>query len=397
MPRLANRLSAKFIANAKDRGMYPDGNGLYLSISAGGSKSWVFRYKYVGRRHDMGLGSYSVVPLSKARELAHRCREQLADGLNPLEVRRELNRNRKAETGLTFREASDAYIKAHETSWRNAKHKAQWKNTLQSYAHPYFGSKPIANLATDDVLRAIERIWYDKTETASRVRSRIAAVIDWAIAAGLRKGDNPAVWNGRLDKLLPAPSKIKTVRHMPSLPWQEVPAFIRQLRLQPGNGARALEFAILTGARSGEVRGATWEEIDLNCEKPVWTIPAERMKAGTEHRVPLSPQAVSLLESLPEEGGLVFVGSKQAAPLSDATMRAVLKRMQVSVTQHGFRSSLRMWVAEATEYPRELAEHTLAHKIPDPVERAYMRGDYLDKRRQLMNEWANFCYGEVPS
>lgn len=289
-----------------------------------------------------------------------------------------------------FQQCAEHYIEAKRAGWKNAKHAAQWGATLTQYAFPIIGTLNVADVTLPHVLKILEPIWTTKTETASRLRGRIQSVLDYATARGYRTGDNPARWTGHLKELLPAPGKVARVEHHAALPWQEVGAFMAELRQQAGMGARALELAILTAARSGEVRGATWAEVDL--AQAVWTIPANRMKARKEHRVPLSAEAVELLRTLPRIAGseLLFPNSKGAA-LSDMTLSAVLKRMGRAVTAHGFRSTFRDWAGECTAYPREVIEHALAHQLRDRAEAAYARGTLFDKRRRLMAEWAQFC------
>jgi integrase len=293
---------------------------------------------------------------------------------------------------MTFDACAAAYIAAHNTSWRNAKHRDQWRNTLTSYAGPAFGSLPVQSIDVGLVMKALEPIWQAKPETASRLRGRIEAVLDWATVRGHRKGENPARWRGHLDKLLPARSKVHKVKHHPALPYNEMADFVAELRKQEGVAARALEFLILTAARTGEVIGARWDEVDV--EEKIWVVPAARMKAGREHRVPLSSAAVAILEEMKKirESDFVFPGGKKGKPLSNMAMLAVLKRIGRSdLTAHGFRSSFRDWAAERTNFPREVAEMALAHTVGDKVEAAYRRGDLLQKRRQIMEAWARFC------
>ena len=319
------------------------------------------------------------------------CNSRAQSCISPATCRRSALKASQA-AALTFRLAGEAYIKAHREGWRNEKHADQWTNTLTTYAYPKIGHLLVQDVELPQVLAVLEPIGTSKTETASRVRGRIEAVLDWATARGHREGLNPARWRGHLDKLLPKPSKVARVEHHTALPASEMPSFMAALRRQPGAGARALEFAILTAARSGEVRGATWQEIDLDAG--VWLIPGDRMKAGREHRVPLSPEAVALLKALPKHGetDLVFVGAK-GGQLSDMTLLAVVRRMKAPCVPHGFRSTFRDWAAEHTNYPSEMAEMALAHTISDKVEAAYRRGDMFEKRRQMMADWAAFWRG----
>jgi integrase len=400
MPREVEKLSALAVAKLRRKGMHADGGGLYLQVTSGGAKSWIFRFKLRGRAREMGLGSLHSVPLAAAREAAAACRRQLAAGIDPIEARK-VERSAaalEAARAVTFRQAAEAYIAAHRAGWRNEKHAAQWESTLASYAYPSFGSLPVQAVDVALVMKAVEPIWKTKTETASRLRGRIESVLDWAKSRGYRAGENPACWRGHLENLLPPRSKVRRVQHHPALPDAQMGAFMAALRAQEGTAALAMQFAILTAARSGEVRGATWEELDI--VGAVWTIPAHRMKAGKEHRVPLSLAALAVLDrakllhtsgQLPPKG-FVFPGGRRGRPLSDTSLTAVLRRMKRNnVTTHGFRSSFRDWAAERTSYPREVAEMALAHTIENKVEAAYRRGDLYEKRRQLMAAWARYC------
>lgn len=394
MPKLADELGALQVSKrAGVPGLHFVGgvHGLALQVTGGGAKSWILRVPIGGKRREMGLGPYPEVTLAKAREKAREARELIRSGVDPIQRQREAASALRAEAAaaLTFDDCAASYIKAHEAGWRNVKHAQQWRNTLNTYASPVFGSLLVRDVALPHVMAALEPIWTTKNETASRLRSRIELVLDWATARGMRDGLNPARWRGHLDKLLPKPSKVKKPEHHAALPVGKVGAFMVELRKVEGMGARALEFTILSAARSGEVRGAKWSEIDLRAK--VWTIPAERMKAGKEHRVPLSAQALALLKALPriDAAELVFPSPKGAA-LSDMTLTAVTRRLKVNAVPHGFRSTFRDWVAERTHYPREVAEMALAHTIGDKVEAAYRRGDLFEKRRHLMTEWADF-------
>lgn len=394
MPKKAKEMSAIEVRNLAQPGTHFVGGvaGLALRIKDTGAKSWVLRATIGSKRRDYGLGGFPDVPLAAAREAAREARMKIKAGIDPVEETRKARSALKASqaVALTFRRAGEAYIKAHSEGWRNEKHADQWTNTLATYAYPKIGDLLVQDVQLPQVLAVLEPIWTTKTETASRVRGRIEAVLDWATARGHREGLNPARWRGHLDKLLPKPSKVARVEHHTALPASEMPSFMAALRRQPGAGARALEFAILTAARSGEVRGATWQEIDL--DTGVWLVPGDRMKAGREHRVPLSPEAVALLKALPKHGetDLVFVGAK-GGQLSDMTLLAVVRRMKAPCVPHGFRSTFRDWAAEHTNYPSEMAEMALAHTISDKVEAAYRRGDMFEKRRQMMADWAAFC------
>jgi len=392
--RKIQKLTALAVKNLSKPGYHSDGAGLYLQISPTGSKSWVFRYTRQSKQHELGLGSVQAVPLATARVKADEMRLQLATGTDPLQVRKQAQIATALERAraMTFDQCAEAYIKAHRTDWKNAKHVAQWGSSLKKYASPNIGKLPVAEVDTGLVVKLLKDIWEEKTETASRVRGRIEKILDWATTSKYRQGENPARWSGHLENLLAKPSKAKKVKHHPALPWQDVGEFMVDLRKQPGVAARAVEFAILTAARSGEVRGATWQEIDLDAR--IWTVPAHRMKAEKEHRVPLSTAAVQLLKTVPKTGELVFGGSRLGQPLSVMSLLSVLRRMDRSdITIHGFRSSFRDWCSEsvANSFPREVCEHALAHKLPDKVEAAYRRGDLIEKRMLLMQAWADYC------
>jgi integrase len=402
MVRRQQRLSALRVAKLSKPGLYGDGGGLTLQITPGGAKSWLLRYMVAGKPFGMGLGPTHTVSLAEARQKALDARKLLIDGINPLVVKRQ-NRIAGALASakmMTFDQCAEAYILAHKAGWKNAKHGDQWTNTLNTYASPVFGHLPVAEIDTGLVVKCLSPIWESKTETASRLRGRIESVLGWATTSGYRSGENPARWKGHLDNLLATISKSSRTKHHPSLPWQRVGAFMSALRAREGVSARAVEFAILTACRSGEVRGAKWTEFDTVGK--VWTIPAERMKAKREHEVPMSDAALALLESMPKVGEIVFAGTKKQ-PLSDMSLTAVIRRMNGDdkpvwadangdgVTVHGFRSSFRMWAAETTNYPREVAEHALAHQLPDAVERAYQRGSQFAKRAALMAEWSAYC------
>ncbi|QIB35818.1 tyrosine-type recombinase/integrase [Ancylobacter pratisalsi] len=404
MARALDRLSARFVATCTKPGRHADGGGLYLAIAPNGSrKRWTFFYKRAGKQREMGLGPASSVSLAEARRKADAARRLLADGIDPLEAKRAAE---KPSSVPTFGDAADAHIAAMAPSWRNSKHEAQWRMTLSRVrdgdgrltADGYSTSlrdKPVDHIDTAAVLAVLSAIWNDKPETAARLRGRIEAVLDAATAAGHRAGPNPARWKGHLSVILPKPKKLARGHH-PAMPWAQLPAFVGKLRLVRGMGALALEFLVLTAARSGEVREARWREIDLARE--LWTVPAERMKAGREHRVPLTSRAVEILHIVAQlrpagDNGdaLVFPSSKHSRPLSDMTLTAVLRRHAGGeFTAHGFRSSFRDWVGDATAFPREVAEAALAHLSGDAVERAYRRGDALEKRREMMAAWAKF-------
>lgn len=398
MARHYQRLNALAVSQARAPGIYPDGDGLYLQVARTGSKSWIFRYRLNGRKtpRDMGLGPVRLVSLSEARGKAQEARRLLLEKIDPLEQRRQERAQRAADAAgtISFREAADRYVKSRAPGWKNDKHKDQWETTLERYVHPVVGTLSVNLVEVGHVMKVLEPIWTVKTETASRVRGRIEAVLDWATAHGYRKGDNPARWKGQLEVLLPAPAKVARVKHHPALPYKELPDFIQLLRNQEGVGALALEFTILTAARTGETIGASWEEMDIT--ERVWIVPAERIKAGREHRVPLSYRTVEILLIMRDMrvSDFVFPGLRKGKPLSNMTMLGVLKRMGCGyLTTHGFRSSFRDWAAECTNYPGEMAEMALAHTIGNKVEAAYRRGDLFDRRRQMMRDFAAYCGG----
>jgi len=342
----------------------------------------------------MGLGPYPIVTLERAREKALDAQRLKVDGRDPIAARDAIRAAEQLESAkaITFKDAAERYIEVHKAGWKNEKHGAQWLATLSTYAYPIFGSLSVGAVDTALVTKVLEPIWSTKAETAGRLRGRIESILDWATARGLRQGENPARWRGHLENLLPQLSRVKKVEHHAALPYQDMPAFMGKLREQNGTAARALEFTVLTAARTGEVIYANWSEFDL--QEATWTIPAERMKNGRAHRVPLTPQAMAILNAEHEPGreGFVFPGLKSGKPLSNMSMLKTLERMgRHDLTVHGFRSSFRDWAAEATGYPREVAEAALAHSIADKVEAAYRRTDLFDKRRKLMSAWAQFC------
>ncbi len=395
MPKVARELTALHISRLQEEGHHAVGGvrGLYLYVTAQGAKSWVLRTMVGDKRRHIGLGSYPTVTLAMARDKARQAHEQIQQGCDPILQKRQakallLSQQAKA---ITFEQAALSYIEAHEDSWRNHKHRAQWESTLRSYAFPVLGRLSVDTIDQEHVLQVLEPIWKSKTETASRLRGRLESVLDWATTRKYRAGENPARWKGHLDKLLASPKKIQKVEHQRALSVEALPAFMAQLAQRAGLSARALEFAILCASRGGEVRGATWAELDLN--KRIWTIPAERMKARKEHRVPLSRQAVALLQAQPRVSDSPYIfPSPSAKMLSDMALLKVTRDMQVDAVPHGFRSTFRNWVAECTEYPGELAEQALAHTLESKVEAAYFRSDVLERRRSLMQDWADFCY-----
>ena len=394
---------------AKTPGYFADGGNLYLRIAAGAkaaskkptvSKGWIFRYTMAGKTRDAGLGGYPTIGLAKARQEAERCRRLVAAGIDPIKARKDECQAAliAAAKAITFEQCAQAFIAGHEAGWRNGKHRQQWTNTLKTYAYPVFGPLPVGAIDTSLVMKVLEPIWVTKPETAGRVRGRIERVLDWAKVSGYRDGENPARLRGHLDNLLPKKSKVHRVRHHAALPYRDVGTFMAKLREETSISARALLLLALTATRTSETLEATWNEIDL--KERVWTIPAERMKVEKEHRVPLSPWAVAILKAMAEfrTGNFVFAGAKPGRPLSNMVLAMLLRRMGYEdITVHGFRSAFRDWAAERTSYPREVAEMALAHKIPNAVEAAYRRGDLFEKRRKLMEAWAQYCGRNVTS
>jgi integrase len=393
MARLMRRLSAIQVARAKTKGMLADGGGLYLQVGETGNKSWIFRFAAEGKTHDMGLGSLHTIGLAEAREIANEQRQLRLKKIDPIKHRKAQRASQRladAKT-MTFDQCRDAFLASHQVSWRNKKHRQQWSATLKTYVTPVFGLEPVQAVDVSLVMKAIEPIWAEIPETASRVRQRIERILDWAKVRGVREGENPARWRGHLDHLLPSRSRVRKPQKHSALPYGEIGAFMQHLRGRQGTAARALEFLILTAVRTGEVLGARWPEIDV--VQHTWTIPAERMKAGKEHRVPLSNAAMAVLRTMQAgDREYVFPGSRKDRPLSNMAMLVLLRRMERSdITVHGFRSTFRDWAAELTNFPREVAEMALAHTIGSKVEAAYRRGDLFEKRRRLMQAWAGYC------
>jgi integrase len=391
--RVIGKLTTIRVQQARRRGLYGDGGGLFLQVSPSGTKSWVFRFKEGGKLRVMGLGPAHTVSLADARDKARECRGLRLEGKDPIDDRKAVRAHAKldAAKAITFKECAESYIAAHKAGWRNSKHAAQWPATLGAYVYPHFGALSVQGVDVGLVMKALEPIWTEKPETASRVRGRVEAIIDWATARGYRRGENPARWRGHLENLLPRRSKVSRVEHHAALPYPEIGAFMTQLRRQEGVGPRALEFAIMASARTGEVIGARWSEINL--AERLWTIPAERMKAGREHRVPLTDAMLVIVEKMGtiRAGEFVFPGGKRGRPLSSMALLMTLRRMgRGDLTVHGFRSTFRDWAAESTAFPAEVAEMALAHTVGDKVA-AYRRGDLFQKRRQIMEAWARFC------
>lgn len=394
MPRKAKELSALEVARLKRPTLNMVGgvDGLGLKVAETGARSWILRFALDGRRFDMGLGGFPDVPLADARAAARDAKAKVRLGVNPITAAQEMRSAEAAKRAATktFAECSAAFIKAKAPGWKNAKHAAQWAATLGTYADPVVGSLLVQDVTSTHVHTILDPIWVSKHETATRVRSRIENVLDWAIARGYRQGPNPARWKANLQQMLAEPSKVAKVVHHAALPVDAMGAFMAALRAAEGQGARALELAILTAARSGEVRGATWSEIDLQAGE--WNVPGDRMKMGKPHRVALSSAAIALLRALPQckPDELIFPAPK-GGTLSDMTLTAVCRRMKVDAVPHGFRATFRTWAAERTNFPREVVEAALAHVIESEVERAYQRSDLFDKRTRLMQAWADFC------
>lgn len=403
MPRTLDRLKPIVLSRIKTPGMYADGGGLYLHVTKTG-RSWIFRYRFGGRKtpRDMGLGPLHTVSLAEAREIARAARRQLLDGIDPIDTKRAARAAARLTSTevVTFKQAAERHIAAHKPSWKSAVHAQQWANTLRDYVYPTLGAIAVQAVDTALVLKVLEPIWTKLPETAGRIRGRIEVILDACTARGERKGPNPARWKGHLANLLPKQEKVRRVRHHPALPYSELARFVQQLRSERGTASRALEFTILTAARTSEVTGARWPEIDFGAK--VWTIPAERMKGHRDHRrdhrVPLSDRALEILQTRKTECDqigeteFVFVGDRAGAGLSNNAMLALLDRMgRGDITVHGFRSTFRDWAAETTAYPREVAEMALAHTIADKVEAAYRRGDLFQKRRRMMADWAAWC------
>ena len=400
MPAI-HKLTARNIAYAKRPGLYTDGAGLYLQVTratdGAARRSWILRFTAPnGRRREMGLGSAIFIPLAIAREKAARARSAIAERTDPIDARRGERAMRAPSRPevATFRQCADAYTEAHAPSWKNAKHRWQCTNSLERFAYRVFGDADIASIDDATIMRVLDPIWRTKTETASRLSGRLEAILDWARVRQYRTGDNPARWRDHLQKALPAPRKSQRVRHHPAMAYADISGFMDRLRAHPGVSARALEFTILTAARTGEALGASWSEIDLDAA--IWTVPGERMKAGKVHRVPLAPRVVDILRARwrADATGPAFCSERTGDALSNMALLMLLRRMTGSkLTVHGFRSTFRDWAAEATDAPREIAEAALAHALADKVEAAYRRSNLFDKRRALMEAWAQYCDG----
>ena len=394
MPKRAQGLTTGHLKKNQP-GLFADGGGLYLQVTATQAKSWIFRFQINGKRRDMGLGSVADCGLAEARDKAADARRMVRQGIDPIAARQTEAAQRRLEQAkaMTFKQASTTFLKVMKPGWKNAKHSAQWEATLETYVYPKIGNLPVGGIDTGLVIDVLEPIWNDKTETASRVRGRIENILDFSKVRGWRSGENPARWKGHLDQVFQAKTKVRRVKHHASMDYADIPAFWPRLQLQDGMGARALELAILTATRTTEVLQARWLELDL-AEK-VWTIPAERMKAKSEHRVPLSDPAVALLKKVAtlrrSDDGYVFHGHREGRPLSNMAMAMTLRRIVPDVTPHGFRSTFRTWAAEATAFPHDVCEAALAHTQASAVIAAYQRGDLFRKRKALMDAWAEFA------
>jgi integrase len=402
MAKRVERLTDRAVRNAK-MGFHADGGGLYLQVTSAAAKSWVFRFKVNGRARDMGLGSYPDVSLGGARGMAEECRRQRREGEDPIETRKFVRAARRLADAraITFQDCAEQLISAHEAGWRNPKHRQQWRNTLATYAYPILGKVPVADVDTALVLKVLQQpvavdakkatLWSSKPETASRVRGRIEAVLSSAKARGFRTGENTATWRGHLDSLLPPSSKVRRIVHHAAMNFRDLPAFMASLKSNDSISARALEFTILCASRTGEVLGTMFDEFDL--EDRVWRVPAERMKAGQEHRVPLSSRAVAIVKGMAgiRINDYVFPGVKRGKPLSNMALLMLLRDLHPGITVHGFRSSFKDWASETTSFPDHVSEMALAHVSADKVRAAYARGDLFRKRRELMEAWAAYC------
>jgi len=393
MARVLHGLSDIAVRAKKRPGYVADGGNLYLRVAPGGSKQWMFRFALRGRTRDAGLGPYPTISLVQARQEAERLRRLVATGIDPIEARNEEREAARvaAAKAVTFEACAREFIASHEQGWRGPSTAKLWCAALATHVYPVFGNEPVGNVDTTLVLRSLQPIWAETPTMAGRVRSMIESVLDSAKARGLRDGQNPAQWRGHLDHLLPSRRKVRRVHHHPALPFAEIPAFMAELRARDDLPARLLEFLILTASRSGEGRSARWDEFDV--EQTMWVIPPERMKGGREHKVPLSPRAVIILEQTARLrlSDFVFPGQSESRPISGISLRRLLHKLRPGVTVHGFRSSFRDWAAETTNFPNHVVEMALAHAVSDAVEAAYRRGDLFEKRRKLMEAWAQYC------
>jgi integrase len=390
------KISATKVASIKEPGRYAVGDGVYLQITGDSGRSWIFRYQRAGKARHMGLGPTDLLSLKEARDRAVEARKLLNDGIDPIEARnlRRQQQRLKDAKAITFRACAEQYIVDNKVAWRNEKHRAQWKSTLETYAYPVIGALSVGDVDTGLVLKVLRPIWSEKPETAGRVRGRIETILDWAKAQGFREGENPARWRGHLESVLPAKAKVAKVQHHKAMPYADLAAFMERLRRNESMSAKALEFTILTAARTGETIGATRSEIDM--VQKVWTIPGSRMKAGKDHRVPLCARAIEIIESLKHNQEFLFPGASLNRPLSNMAMLEMVRGMTGNgITVHGFRSTFMDWGHEVTHHPKEMLDIALAHTVDDKVEAAYRRGDMFEKRRKLMADWAAYCAGGV--
>ena len=376
-------------------GAYPDGKGLYLQVRISGAKDWFYRYQIGGKGKKCGLGPYPTISLEQARLDAHEYRILRKNGIDPIQNKKEQAQQEALEESrnITFKECALAYIESHKSGWKNKKHAQQWENTLSTYVYPVMGKLSVQDVDIDLILKVLEPIWHLKTETASRVRQRMENILDWAKVRRYRDGENPARWKGNLDKLLPARNRVQKPKHFVAMDYRLLPDYYKKLIIKKTLTSNALAFTILTAARNGEARAATWAEIDHKAKS--WTIPANKMKAGREHRIPLSKEAFTILKAMQPfkrpNDDLIFPGQSKNKPVSEASLLKLVKQEDMTLTVHGFRSSFRDWCAEQTSYPREVAEAALAHTLKDKTEAAYQRGDMFEKRRKLMDSWSEYC------
>jgi integrase len=395
MAKTVKRLKDMQIRRLSKPGSYPDGEGLYLQVRTSGAKDWFYRYEVDGKGRKRGLGSYPTISLEQARDDALECRQLRQQGIDPVDYAKAQRQKEALDEAksFTFKECALAYINSHQQGWKNRKHESQWRNTLDTYAYPTIGDIGVQDIDIGLVLDVLEPIWYEKTETASRVRQRIENILDWATVKQYRSGDNPALWRGRLDKLLPKRVKVQKPVHFPAMDYRELPGYFQALRKRDSVATRALAFTILTAARNGEARAVTSDELDIKGK--VWTIPDNRMKADREHRVPLSAEALKIIKEMEpfkrHTDHFIFPGQAHAKPISEASLLKIVKQQDKTLTVHGFRSTFRDWCAEQTSFPREVAEAALAHSIRDKTEAAYQRGDLFEKRRRLMDQWMQYC------
>jgi integrase len=391
MAKTTHRLTAISTKSLRDKGLYADGNGLYLRITESGTKGWIFRFALKGRRRDMGIGTLSQISLATARNLAEEFQRLLKQGIDPIEDRKaKVAASTPAGRTMTFDFATEQFLDDREGGWKNTKHRQQWRNTLKTYASPVIGKKDVADISTADVLQILKPIWQRKAETASRVRGRIENVLEWAKVNNFHSGENPAAWRGHLAHILPARNKKLAVEHHAAMAWSDVPEFMAELRVNSAISSKALQFTILTVVRTSEAIEA--QRAEVNRDAKLWIIPKERMKAGMEFRGPLSDAAIGIIDTLPvmEDNPYLFPGTRKARPLSNMAMLELLRGMRPGMTVHGFRSSFRDWAGDSTGFPRELAEMCLAHTVGDDVEIAYRRSDMIEKRRKVMKAWGAF-------